>query len=72
VIQCCLPECACVSTGAPTNTTLTTPLGTVVSEDRWDTYIVGFDSPAMYHNEDETDQRLDEIRTLRFNLTLIT
>lgn len=54
--------------GAPTNTTLTTPLGTVVSEDRWDTYIVHLDSPAIYHNEDGTEQRLDEIRTLSFNL----
>lgn len=58
--------------GAPINTTLTTPLGMVVSADRWDTYIVRLDSPAMYHNKDETAQRLDEIRILSFNLIPIT
>jgi len=57
--------------GAPINTTLTTPLGTVVSEDQWDTYIIRLDSPAVYHNEDGTDKRLDEIRVLSFNLTPI-
>ncbi len=57
--------------GALINTVLTTPLGTVISEDQWDTYIVRLDSPAMYHNEDGTEQRLDEIRVLSFNLTPI-
>ncbi|MDQ6833416.1 MAG: hypothetical protein M3008_08455 [Chloroflexota bacterium] len=57
--------------GAPTNTTLTTPLGTVISEDRWDTYIVRLDIPAIYHNDDGTEQRLNEIRVLSFNLTPI-
>lgn len=54
--------------GAPINTTLTTSLGTVIAEDRWDTYIVRLDSPAIYHNADGTEQRLDEIRVLSFNL----
>lgn len=57
--------------GAPINTTLMTPLGTVVSEDRWDTYIVRLDIPAVYHNDDGIDKRLDEIRVLSFNLTPI-
>ncbi|MHB8644259.1 MAG: hypothetical protein ACYDAR_00560 [Thermomicrobiales bacterium] len=58
--------------GAPPNTTLTTPLGTVISEDKWDTYIVHLDTPAIYRNDDGTEQRLAEVRVLRFNLTPIT
>lgn len=54
--------------GAPMHTTLTTPLGTIVAEDSWDTYIVHLDSPAIYHAEDGTERRLDEIRVLSFNL----
>jgi hypothetical protein len=54
--------------GAPINTTLTTPIGTIVAEDPWDAYIVRLDSPAVYRNADGTEQRLDEIRVLSFNL----
>lgn len=54
--------------GAPINTTLTSSTGKIVAEDLWDTYIVRLDSPAIYHNEDGTEQRLDEIRVLSFNL----
>jgi hypothetical protein len=54
--------------GAPINTTLTTPVGTIVAEDRWDTYIVRLDLPAVYRNEDGTEQSLDEIRVISFNL----
>ncbi len=54
--------------GAPINTTLATPLGTIVAEDRWDTYIVRLDAPAIYRNDDGTEQRMDEVRVLSFNL----
>ena len=57
--------------GAPINTTLATPLGIIVAEDQWDTYIVRLDVPAIYRNDDGTEQRLDEIRVLSFNLTPI-
>jgi len=57
--------------GAPINTTLTTSLGTFVAEDQWDTYIVRLDLPAVYHNDDGTDKKLDKIRVLSFNLTSI-
>lgn len=55
--------------GAPINTRLTSPVGTVVAEDQWDTYIVRLDSPAIYRNDDGTEQRLTELRILSFNLT---
>lgn len=58
--------------GAPINTTLATSLGTVVAEDQWDTFVVRLDSPAIYHNDDGTEQRLDEIRVLSFNVTPIS
>ncbi len=58
--------------GAPINTTLTTPLGTVVAGDTWDTYIVRLDSPATYRIEDGTEQEFNEVRVLSFNLTPIT
>lgn len=57
---------------APPNMTLTTSLGIVVAEDKWDTYIVHLDTPAIYHNDDGTEQRLAEVRVLHFNLTPIT
>ncbi len=57
--------------GAPINTTLATSLGTVIAEDQWDTYIVRLDRPAIYHTDDGTDKRLDEIRVLSFNLAPI-
>ncbi len=47
--------------GAPINTTLTSPIGTVVVEHPWDTYHMHLDSPAIYHNDDGTEQRLNEI-----------
>lgn len=58
--------------GAPINTTLTTSLGTIVAEGQWDTYIVRLDAPAVYRNDDGTEQRMDEVRVLHFNLTPLT
>ena len=58
--------------GAPINTTLTTPVGTIIAEDAWDTYIIHLDSPAIYHNEDGTERSLTELRVLSFNLTPLT
>jgi hypothetical protein len=58
--------------GAPINTTLTTPVGTIIAEDAWDTSIIHLDSPAIYHNEDGTERSLAELRVLSFNLTPLT
>jgi hypothetical protein len=50
--------------GAPINTTLPTPPGTVVAEELSDTTLVRLDSPAIDHNEDGTERRLKEVRAL--------
>ncbi len=58
--------------GAPIKRTLATPLGTIITEAPWGTYIVRLDSPATDHNGDGTNQQLTEIRVLGFNLLPIT
>jgi hypothetical protein len=54
--------------GTPFRTRLTSPTGTVVAEEEWGTVIVRLDSPAIYTDDDGSEEVLEEVRELPFNL----
>jgi hypothetical protein len=54
--------------GTPFRTTLTSLTGTIVEEEEWGTVIVKLDSPAIYTDDDGSEEVLEEVRELPFNL----
>ncbi len=54
--------------GTPFRTTLTSPTGTIIEVEEWGTVIVKLDSPAIYTDDDGSEEVLEEVRELPFNL----